>query len=228
MALYSGAQSFAPPFSSGRAPREPLFLLEAKARRAPEGVVFQEVGAKALPRAAEYARQPPEMASAEPTVAQSPVPAEPAGPPPGAIEFAERIAAAVGAMRLTTERLAEQVRSDALEVALLVARRIVETELTADIEPLFGMIRSVVRRAGESRRVTIHLCPDDAARVEAAGGPKGLPGIAMAQVDVHADPSLSTGDCVVEADFGVVDGRMDTRMDELRRILAETVAGMDR
>jgi flagellar assembly protein FliH len=125
-------------------------------------------------------------------------------------------------MRLTTERLAEQVRSDVLELALLVARRIVETELSANIEPLFRVIRTVVRRAGESRRIIIHLCPEDAIRVEVAGGAKAVPG--TASVEIMPDHSLSAGDCVVEADFGTVDGRIDTRMEELRRILAEAIA----
>lgn len=233
MALYSGPSSLSPPFSGGRAPRQPSFLRDARSRRAPEDVVFAALGAAPAAGDLDPALAVAQISDADdgqlvdsPMAAATPAAVVPEVPAPGQIEFAERVAAAVGAMRLTTERLAEQVRSDALEVALLVARRIVEAELRTNIEPLFGVIRTVVKRAGESRRITIHLCPDDALRVEAAGGSKSLPGITAAQVDVRADQTMTSGDCIVEADFGFVDGRLDTRLEELRRILSETLAGM--
>ena len=70
----------------------------------------------------------------------------------------------------------------------------------------------------------MRLCPEDATRVEEArGGKPGMPGVTAAEIEVRADASLSPGDCVVDADFGVIDGRLDTRFDELRRILRETV-----
>jgi hypothetical protein len=231
-----------------RLPREPQFLTEARARRLPEQVMFQDVegtapqvqgpgprlaagppsgqaGPGGMHARAGRAGGPPVAGQGAPDAGSGAPPVTDEGPPAGAIEFAERVAAAVGAMRLTTERLAEQVRSDALEISILIARRIIETEITADIEPLFTVIRHVVRRAGESRRIVIHLCPEDAVRVEVAGGAKAMPGISAASVEVMPDQSLSIGDCVVEADFGVVDGRLNTRMEELRKILAEAIAG---
>lgn len=141
-----------------------------------------------------------------------------------AVDYAERLAAGVSALRMTSERLAEQARSDALELALLVARRIVETELSTNIERFFTVIRSVIRRAGESQRVVVRLHPEDAARVEAAGGTRALSSMAVAQIQISGDADLELGDCMVEADFGVVDGRLNTRLEEMRRLLLEAVA----
>jgi flagellar assembly protein FliH len=148
-------------------------------------------------------------------------------PPPGALEFAERSAAAVSAMRLTSERLAEQARSDALELALLVSRRILEAELSTNVERFFGVIRSVIRRAGESRRIVVRLNPEDANRVEAAGGGRAISAMSVAQVEISPDADLELGDCMVDADFGMVDGRLTTRLDEMRRLLQEAMAGED-
>ncbi len=141
-----------------------------------------------------------------------------------AVDYAERLAAGVSALRMTSERLAEQARSDALELALLVARRIVEAELSTNIERFFTVIRSVIRRAGESQRVVVRLHPEDAARVEAAGGARALSSMAVAQIQISGDADLELGDCMVEADFGVVDGRLNTRLEEMRRLLMEAVA----
>jgi flagellar assembly protein FliH len=158
---------------------------------------------------------------------QPELPPAPQYPPPGALEFAERSAAAVSAMRLTSERLAEQARSDALELALLVSRRILEAELSTNVERFFGVIRSVIRRAGESRRIVVRLNPEDANRVEAAGGGRALSAMAVAQIEISPDAELALGDCMVDADFGMVDGRLTTRLDEMRRLLQEAMAGED-
>lgn len=165
----------------------------------------------------------PPLAPAVPAEFFSP-PAAPLPPPPGAVEYAERLSAAVSALRLTSERLAEQARADALELALLVSRRILEAEISTNVEKFFGVIRSVIRRAGESHRVVVRLHPDDAARIEAAGGGRGISGMSVAQVEIAADAELELGDCMVDADFGVVDGRLTTRLDEMRRLLTEAMA----
>ena len=65
----------------------------------------------------------------------------------------------------------------------------------------------------------------DAERVEAAGGPsKLLSGMAIATIEVAPDPSLGVGDCVVDADFGSIDGRLETRYQELRRVVEDAMA----
>jgi flagellar assembly protein FliH len=53
-------------------------------------------------------------------------------------------------------------------------------------------------------------------------------GIGAARVEIQADAALQPGDCVVDTDFGQIDGRLETRLGELRRALegaAEGAAG---
>lgn len=142
--------------------------------------------------------------------------------PPGR-DSLEQLAAAVESLRLIGGKLAEQARADALEIAFQVARKILETELTASPQPLFALVRSAVRRVGEAREIAIRLCPQDAAALEA--GPHTELGLTLAKVTIVADPALGRGDCVVESDLGTVDGRLSSRLAELKRSLAEAIAG---
>lgn len=176
---------------------------------------------------------PTEAATAHPEL-PPPMPAEfvsPSAlvspPPPAAVDYAERLATGIAALRLTSERLAEQARTDALELGLLVARRILESELSSDVDRFFAVIRSVIRRAGESQRVVVRLHPEDAERIEAAGGARGIAAPGIAHVEVAVDADLQLGDCMVDADFGMVDGRLSTRLDEMRRLLVEAMAAED-
>jgi flagellar assembly protein FliH len=139
-----------------------------------------------------------------------------------AAQFTERTAAAVDVLRATAERLAAEARSDALEIGFLVARRILDMELTASPEPLVNLVRSAVKRLGESRKLTIHLSPADARAMNAVVEERGAQAVASAtivKVDIVADGSLGRGDCLVEGDLVTVDGRIGARMEELRRAL---------
>jgi flagellar assembly protein FliH len=131
-------------------------------------------------------------------------------------EAMEKVAHGVEVLRLQAERLAEQVRSDALEIGFLVARRILETEIATSQDALFALVRGAVRKAGDTRHLVVRVHPEDLGLVEAAVA-SGAAGISAAQVQVAGDASLDRGDCVVDTDFGTVDGRLRTRLEELFR-----------
>jgi hypothetical protein len=154
-------------------------------------------------------------------------PLAPPLPPPLpqlAPEFALRLAAAIEGLRASAERLAEQAHADSLELALLIARRILERELTTGTEPLFSLIRTAVRRLGESRKIVVHLCPTDALAVAQAGEASPLSGLAIAKVEVMPDAALSPGDCLIDGEHGTVDARLSTRVDEVRRVLVSALS----
>ncbi len=139
-----------------------------------------------------------------------------------AAQFTERTSATIELLRATAERLAAEARTDALEIGFLVARRILEMELSASAEPLVNLVRSAVKRLGESRKLTIHLSPADAQALGAVLESRGSQAVAPAtvtKVEIVADGSLGRGDCLVEGDLVTVDGRIDARMEELRRVL---------
>ncbi len=129
----------------------------------------------------------------------------------------DRVDAAVEMLRAQADRLAEGARADAIEIAFQVARKILEIEIRQSPEALFALVRSAVRRAGDSRRVAIRLAPDDAAALQSEVGKAALEGVTAARIEIVADPGLSSGDCVVDTDFGQVDGRLSTRLSEIRR-----------
>jgi flagellar assembly protein FliH len=139
-----------------------------------------------------------------------------------AAQFTERTSSAIEVLRATAERLAAEARTDALEIGFLVARRILEMELTASAEPLVNLVRSAVRRLGESRRIIVHLSPADAQAMTAIIESRGAQAVAQAsisRVEIVADASLGRGDCLVEGDLVTVDGRINARIEELRRVL---------
>ncbi|MFL5261801.1 MAG: FliH/SctL family protein [Anaeromyxobacteraceae bacterium] len=211
--------------------RRPHFLAPLPDSPAqPEPVRFAAVQAGA-PRPFSPTARPASGAKADPPPqppAAAPAPA-PAPPPPDVEalrrEALEKVAGAVEMLRAQAERLAEQARSDALEIAFQVARKILDAELRTGPEALFALVRGAVRRAGDSRRIAIRLAPDDAATLQGAAGKGALDGPSAARIEIVADASLERGDCMVDTDFGQVDGRLGTRLAELRRAVDASSEG---
>jgi len=195
--------------------RRPQFLSEVPDVAAAEPLHLAPAGARSptrprpsRPGDAGLARPRPEKAPAE----------APAGSSEEARQEAlARIRGAVETLRAQSDHLAEQVRADAIEIAFLVARKILEAELKQGPEAIFALVRTAVRKAGASRRVSVRLHPEDAARVEAELGRREDEALSAARVEIAPDPAVEKGDCLVDTDFGQVDGRLATRLAEVRR-----------
>jgi flagellar assembly protein FliH len=156
------------------------------------------------------------LASSQPSApAQVPTPMAAPPAPPRVNELSPKVEAAIMKLKLTGERLAEQARSDALEVGLLVARRILEREVSTNLDALFSLIKSAIRRVGESRKTTVRLSPADFARIKDAAETS----FTLGRVELAADETLGPGDVMVDADDNTVDGRLSTRLEELARVL---------
>ncbi|MEO5769963.1 MAG: FliH/SctL family protein [Polyangia bacterium] len=165
---------------------------------------------------------------------ESLAPPLPAPPSHMTDDAAERLGRAIAELRLTADRLGAEVASTAIEIGCLVARRILEAELKTDVEAHRALVRSAVRRLAEEHRVTIHLAPGDLELVRAAsGGPHGGGGagtdmgfnLGIAKVEIFPDTNLTPGDCLVESDAATVDGRLGTRLEEIRRVLSSVING---
>jgi flagellar assembly protein FliH len=136
-----------------------------------------------------------------------------------------RLAAAIDALHLQSERLAEQARADVLEVAFQVARRIVEVEVRQSPEPLFALVRTSLGQLAAARRISLRVSPQD---IEALRGPRGqevTSVAALAEIELSADAALEPGECLIDSDLGHIDGRLANRFAELRRHVAEASEG---
>ena len=155
----------------------------------------------------------------EPLVDVRPAPVSDFVPMPSAPAFSpdaeQHLHAAILALRSQGERLAEQARSDALELGILIARRIIERELSANLEGVFSLIKSAVRRVGEDHVTRVRLNTVDVARFEAAAKSE----FSLGTIELVADPALDPGDVMVDTASHTIDGRLATRFEELVRQL---------
>jgi flagellar assembly protein FliH len=106
-----------------------------------------------------------------------------------------------------------------LELALGVARKVVQQELVARPEIWLEMIRAAVRRAVDRERITIRVPAPlaDFLRIALPELRAGLDDVR--ELDLIADPGLPPTGCVIESRFGEVDIGVDTQLERIEQAL---------
>jgi flagellar assembly protein FliH len=129
-----------------------------------------------------------------------------------------QIGESVGALAAMAERASLDYRSLLLtaekqvsEIAVAVARKVLERELQADDYVILNIVRAALHEVEDVR----------AARVRVRVSPNYLPVISTywqqdgANVEFVGDADLALGDCLIESESFGLDGRIETRLAEL-------------
>jgi flagellar assembly protein FliH len=108
-----------------------------------------------------------------------------------------------------------QTERQMVQLALGIARRIVQREISLDPDLLLAMARVALERLGDTARVTVRLHPED----YAAAGAARVAEMTSSNVTIVADTRLSRGACRVESDMGLLDIGIDAQLQEVGRAL---------
>jgi flagellar assembly protein FliH len=102
-----------------------------------------------------------------------------------------------------------------VQLALAIANRVIQREISLDRELLVAMARVALDRLGDVSTATIRLHPEDfTATASARGG-----ALSTDVVRVIADPMVHRGGCLVESDFGLVDLSVTAQVSEIANAL---------
>jgi flagellar assembly protein FliH len=123
------------------------------------------------------------------------------------------------------EATAESVERDAVELAVLLAEKIVAGTFDTDPDRVLDVVRGALRRLTERRRVTVLVHPDDLELVRAAstGFAAELGGIE--HCEVQAERRLVRGGAVVRTDEGQIDASIETQLARARELVAAELGG---
>lgn len=113
------------------------------------------------------------------------------------------------------EQMIHATERQMVQLALVIARRVVQREVSLDSDLLVAMSRVALDRLGESARVTVRLSPED---FEATSATRAAPWTG-AHVTVVADPRVGRGGCRLESEFGTIDAGADAQIQEIARAL---------
>jgi flagellar assembly protein FliH len=131
----------------------------------------------------------------------------------------ESLAKSLQELAAFRNRLRAHYERELLELALGVARKVVQQELAERPEIWLGMIRHAVRHAVDRERIIVRV----PARLNAFLK-QSLPELRASLEDVKEfelieDPALRDGGCIIESRFGDIDIGVDTQFETTKRAL---------
>ncbi|RKY72254.1 MAG: hypothetical protein DRQ24_05420 [Candidatus Latescibacterota bacterium] len=142
----------------------------------------------------------------------------------------EKVAEAIGnfssiiqSIELQQKKLFRQTEKLVIQLALAVAEKIIDSEVTVNKEIILNVVRKAIEHLVDKTNLLIKVNPEDLKLVREhrqdwlvlAGGSGNL--------IVNADPSLRRGDCVIETDSGQVNARIEKQLDVLKQTIVENV-----
>src|SRR5262252_8972191 len=108
-----------------------------------------------------------------------------------------------------------QTEGQIVELALAIARRVVQREVALDRNLLIAIVRVALDRLGESARVTVRLHPEE---YDATGAAR-IAEFSGTDVTFVADARVGRGGCRVESEMGMLDAGVEAQIQEIARAL---------
>lgn len=133
-----------------------------------------------------------------------------------------------------SEDLLEQARQERLSIlsscesiivrmALDIAEKIVEKELTANSDTITKLVHNIIDCMNTAETYKILVNPDDYVNLAAEIAERKLNPTGDDKMELVADSSITRGGCVVETDLCSVDARLETRIASVREALMDVV-----
>jgi flagellar assembly protein FliH len=142
--------------------------------------------------------------------------------------------AEIQSAREEKERILEEARNERVRfltlneeilvrMALAIAKKIVEKELEEIPDIVSSLVQKIVESLNEAESFKVLVNPKDFENMARKYSEEGIPR-SRDRFQVEADSRLSAGGCVVETEVGIVDARLETRMNAVEGALMEGVA----
>jgi flagellar assembly protein FliH len=131
----------------------------------------------------------------------------------------ERLNASLAEVLAMRPELRRNAERDVVQLALLIARRVLHRELCVDEGALTAIARVAFEHLArsESYRVTVH--PRFAGAIAAA-----VPASHAGRVHIESDVGCAPGTLVLHSSEGLIDASIDTQLEEISRGLADRLA----
>jgi flagellar assembly protein FliH len=124
------------------------------------------------------------------------------------------------------EQIFRESEEDLLRLSILVARKIIQQEISEDRRILTRIVAAALENAAERDDVVVRLNPEDY-RLVTTHRQHYLQGIGDGRdLNMKPDDTVSQGGCVIDTVMGEIDARLESQLDEIHKRLLEDRGGM--
>ena len=134
-------------------------------------------------------------------------------------DAAEALKKEVEALKDARDELLRGAEEGVLALAGEVARRVVGVAVERFPEEVVDLVRECLRKISDRVKVVVRVNPEDVATLEAHR--EELLALVEGPVEIEPDGGVPRGGCMVETSSGVVNGRLDSMLDEMEKAMRE-------
>ncbi|WP_320669650.1 FliH/SctL family protein [Patulibacter defluvii] len=134
---------------------------------------------------------------------------------------AEALAEALRTVQDQGRTLAEALERDAIELALLLAEKVVAAAVDAAPGRVLDVVRGALRGLVDRRRVTVLVHPDDLELVRGAVASLAAELGGIEHLDVQAERRVGRGGALLRTAEGEVDARLEERLARAAAVVRE-------
>jgi flagellar assembly protein FliH len=149
-----------------------------------------------------------------------------AGHADGAAEIARSASAlseAAAAIESLRGEVSDAVETDAIELALALAGKILAGAFQARPELVVEIVQGALRRISDRRRITVLVNPADLEVVRDALGELTAQGSGVELCDLQSDERVAAGSAIVRTAEGEVDASVATQLERAREVARTTL-----
>jgi flagellar biosynthesis/type III secretory pathway protein FliH len=136
----------------------------------------------------------------------------------------DALAAATGEVRAAQAALADRLEAHAVELALLLAEKIVGASVAVSPELVLEAVRGALRGIVEREHVTILVHPEDLELVRTAMDDMRASLGGIEHCEVQAERRVRPGGAIVRTAEGEVDATLETKLARAREVLEHELA----
>lgn len=126
--------------------------------------------------------------------------------------------------KLQAGQLLAESEHDIADLALRIAAKIIGRDLERDSDVVLEIVATTVEAARSSKAMVLRVHPDDG-KLLREKRPRLMELVGRAiDIAIRDDGDVEKGGCIIQTDFGVIDGQLKTQFEMLRNVLmpAET------
>lgn len=123
--------------------------------------------------------------------------------------------------RKAYEETLASLEQDIVELVLSIATKIVGDEMRNNKEAILGVVRETIVACSNRENIVLKVSPEDYEFVATNEEKLRLNIKGLNELEIRKDASLSKGSCIIDTDFGSVDGSCDVRLESIRKAFFE-------
>ncbi len=131
---------------------------------------------------------------------------------------ADRLAQTLADLANFKRKLRAEAEMELLNLSLAIARRILYRELSTDSEAMHGVVHAALQKIQKREILKVRAFPAGVDAIRAA-----LQRMGIGSIEVVGDPSLRTGDLLIDTATGELDASIDTQLQEIQRGFADRI-----